>query len=83
MTRESFEQVALRLLHEAGRPMYGLELVEASNGLINESSLYVHLARMVGKGLVDSADENPPPARGLPRKLYRITALGQAARRAT
>ncbi len=70
----SKEQVILELLDTGER--YGLELVEASNGALKRGTVYVTLARMEAQGLVTSRHEDgPPPQGGLPRRLYRATAL--------
>jgi len=56
---------------------YGLELVDASGGALKRGSVYVILARMEGKGFVDSwQEERNPGASGLPRRLYRATPYG-------
>jgi DNA-binding PadR family transcriptional regulator len=61
----------------AGNDMYGLELVRASRGRLKRGTIYVTLGRMEEKGYVSSHLEPPPPeAGGLPRRLYRPTALG-------
>lgn len=69
------ERLILELLAEG--PRYGLELVELSNGALKRGTVYVTLGRMEAKGLVES-DQEPlsPGAIGLPRRVYRPTALG-------
>jgi DNA-binding PadR family transcriptional regulator len=73
------ELVVLRLLRDGASEMYGLQLVEASNGRLGRASIYVILSRMEDKGLLKShtppRDDHP----GLPRPRYRVTALGQRA----
>ena len=69
------ERLILELL--AGGPKYGLELVEASDGALKRGTVYVTLGRMETKGLVASEQEPlAPGAIGLPRRVYRPTALG-------
>jgi PadR family transcriptional regulator PadR len=71
------EAVILALLDEHG-DMYGLELVERSQGDLKRGTVYVTLARMEEKGLVST--RSPPRGEhvpGLPRPRYRIAALGQ------
>jgi PadR family transcriptional regulator, regulatory protein PadR len=70
------ERVILELLGARGE-LYGLELVDASNGDLKRGTVYVTLSRMEAKGIV-SARPEPAPARhsGLPRRRYRATALG-------
>jgi DNA-binding PadR family transcriptional regulator len=77
----SKELLVLRLLRDhAVSPMYGLELVKASDGGLGRASIYVVLARMEEKGYLKSStpkgDSEHP---GLPRPRYRITALGERA----
>ena len=69
------EVAVLELL--AGKEMYGLEMVKASDRL-TRGSIYVILNRMEDKGLVSSrvADESGPTAG---RRIYSITGLGQRA----
>jgi DNA-binding PadR family transcriptional regulator len=69
------ERLILELL--VSGPMYGLELVEQSGGALKRGTVYVTLGRMEAKGLVESRQEPlPPGAIGLPRRVYRPTALG-------
>jgi DNA-binding PadR family transcriptional regulator len=71
------------LLGEGSRELYGLEIVNGSNGRITRGSVYVILSRMVDKGLVESRTE-PAPDRmgGLPRVMYKPSGLGLRAYRA-
>lgn len=58
--------------------LYGLQLVAASRGRLKRGTVYVTLGRMEDKGFVTSREEAPPAAEGgLPRRLYRATALGR------
>ncbi len=76
------ERLILELLVAAG-PMYGLQLVEQSNGELKRGTVYVTLGRMEAKRYVESEQESlPPGAIGLPRRLYRPTALGERMLRA-
>lgn len=63
------EALILDLLSSRGS-LYGLQLVDASNGALKRGGIYVTLGRMEDKGLVTSA-----PAEG-GRRLYEPTALG-------
>jgi DNA-binding PadR family transcriptional regulator len=57
--------------------MYGLELVAGSRRRLKRGTVYVTLGRMEEKGYLTSRLEaGPPPGGGLPRRLYRPTALG-------
>ena len=72
------EYVILDLLR-SGREMYGLEMVKSADGKLKRGSVYVTLSRMEEKGYVESRQECDAPYAGLPRRLYRIVALGQRA----
>jgi len=70
------ERLILELLVSAG-PMFGLQLVADSGGALKRGTVYVTLQRMEEKGYVESEQEPARPgAIGLPRRLYRPTALG-------
>ena len=74
----SLEQVVLKLLIASSGEMYGLEMIEQSGGRLKRGTIYVMLGRMEEKGYVASRKEKPRSgARGLPRRLYKPTALGQ------
>lgn len=67
----------LALLRGAER--YGLELVDRSDGSIKRGSVYVLLGRLEERALVTSrAESRKERATGLPRRLYALTALGEA-----
>ena len=71
------ERLILQLLASEG-PMYGLQLVEHSDGTLKRGTVYVTLGRLEAKGLLESQQEPVPPgAIGLPRRIYRPTALGE------
>ncbi len=74
------ESEVLHLL-VANDEMYGLEIAKA--GGLAAGTIYVLLARMVVKGVIASFDETRGPnTRGKPRKMYRLTGLGQRVARA-
>jgi DNA-binding PadR family transcriptional regulator len=76
------ERLILDLLVAAG-PMYGLQLVEQSHGALKRGTVYVTLGRLEAKGFVESEQETlPAGAIGLPRRIYRPTALGERMLRA-
>ena len=76
------QRLILELLIGAG-PLYGLELVERSEGALKRGTVYVTLSRMEAKGFVTSEQETlPAGAIGLPRRRYRPTGLGERALRA-
>ena len=57
------ERLILELLASEG-PLYGLQLVDHSDGALKRGTVYVTLGRMEAKGLVESQQE--------PRELYRV-----------
>ena len=76
------ERLILEML-TAGGPMFGLQMVEQSDGALKRGTVYVTLGRMEAKGLVESEQEPlAPGAIGLPRRIYRPTALGERMLRA-
>jgi DNA-binding PadR family transcriptional regulator len=66
------ERTILKLLVARG-PSYGLELVQASKGVLKRGGIYVTLGRMEAKGLVTSSASDDG------RRRYRPTALGERA----
>ena len=69
------EHLILDLL--AKEEMFGLQLVEESQGALKRGTVYVTLGRMQDKRYVESwTEEQAPGAIGLPRRLYRPTAYG-------
>ena len=82
MTLPPQERLILEMLVARG-PTYGLQLVEQSAGALKRGTVYVTLGRMEMKGLVTSEQEpQPPGAIGLPRRIYRVTGLGERMLRA-
>jgi DNA-binding PadR family transcriptional regulator len=76
------QRLILELLVAQG-PMFGLQLVEASDGRLKRGTVYVTLGLLEQKGYVESEQETPEPgAIGLPRRVYRPTGLGERALRA-
>jgi len=76
------ERIILDLLIR-DEELYGLQIVERSNGGVKRGTVYVTLGRMQEKGYVESRTEAPVPgAIGLPRRLYRPTAYGAAVLKA-
>ena len=76
------EQTILELLASEG-PMYGLQIVERSGGALKRGTVYVTLGRMEAKRFVESEEQPLPPGGiGLPRRIYRLTALGERMLRA-
>ena len=67
----------LEVLAAADRELYGLDLVAA--GAVKRSWLYVVLARMEERGLIEGRENDSGPPHHLGRRLYRITDAGRAA----
>jgi DNA-binding PadR family transcriptional regulator len=69
------ERLIIELLttHEE---LFGLRMVELSDGRLKRGTVYVTLGRMQEKGYLESRQEPlPEGAIGLPRRLYRPTGL--------
>lgn len=76
------ERTILELLSSHG-PLYGLQLVQLSDGALKRGTVYATLGRMEDKGYLESEQEPlPEGAIGLPRRIYRPTALGSRVLRA-
>lgn len=76
------ERLILELLVSSG-PLYGMQLIERSEGALKRGTVYVTLGRMEAKGYLESEQEPLlPGAIGLPRRIYRPTALGMRVLRA-
>ena len=78
----SKEFVAMSLLVPAARKMYGLELVEQSGGELKRGTVYVTLNRLEDKGYIKSEKEPAAPGIAQPRRLYKVTGLGERVFRA-
>ena len=71
------ERLVLEMLREHTE-LYGLDLVKKSAGRLKRGTVYVTLGRMAEKGFVDSRQvAAPPKAGGLPRRLFKMTGLGE------
>jgi DNA-binding PadR family transcriptional regulator len=69
------ERTILELLG-AHEELFGLQMVELSDGRLKRGTVYVTLGRMHEKGYLESRQEPlPEGAIGLPRRLYRPTGL--------
>ena len=74
-TLSATERLIIELLAEHDE-LFGLRMVELSNGRLKRGTVYVTLGRMQEKGYLESRQEPlPPGAIGLPRRLYRPTGL--------
>jgi DNA-binding PadR family transcriptional regulator len=66
------------MLLSNGRELYGLEMVDASNGELKRGTIYVTLQRMKEKGFIDSKPApRPAPEVGIPRRVYWPTGHGR------
>jgi DNA-binding PadR family transcriptional regulator len=76
-TLSRLEVLVLKMLIERS-DLYGLQMVEQSDGHLKRGTIYVMLGRMEDKGFIESREEaQAPGAVGLPRRLYKITGFGQ------
>jgi len=74
----SKERLILELLLNApGCQLYGLEMVKQSGGELKRGTVYVTLERMSDKGFVTSEEIKEEGQSGLPRRVFRVTGLGQ------
>ena len=71
------ERLILELL-AGSDPLFGLQMVELSNGHLKRGTVYATLGRLEDKGYVTSEQEpRAPGAIGLPRRMYSPTAFGK------
>ena len=71
------EMLALEMLISNGE-MFGLEMVETSEGELKRGTIYVTLQRMGDKGYIESREEpRTMPEIGIPRRKYSATGLGE------
>lgn len=69
------ERLIVELL-AAHEELFGLRMVELSDGRLKRGTVYVTLGRMQEKGYLESRQEPlPEGAIGLPRRLYRPTGF--------
>lgn len=80
MRLSKIEYAILDILR-SGREVYGLEMIRESNGMLKTGTIYVTLGRMTDKKYVTSRAEEIPNYPGMPRRLYRISGLGEQALR--
>ena len=73
------ERMIIELL-AAHDELFGLQMVELSEGRLKRGTVYVTLGRMQDKGYLESRQEAlPVGAIGLPRRLYRPTGFAMRA----
>ncbi len=68
----------LRLLMENSAGLFGSDMIELSKGQLKRGSAYTTLQRMEDRGLIKS-ELKDGAAGDLPRRLHRITGLGQTS----
>jgi DNA-binding PadR family transcriptional regulator len=66
------------LIGNGAKEMYGLEMVQKSEGKLKKGTIYVLLDRLEKKGFVKGRTEQATGV-GIPRKLYKPTGLGRRA----
>ena len=72
------ESLILKLLINHGAELYGLQMVDYSEGKLKKGTVYVTLERMVNKGYVTSRKETGADSlTGVKRRLYKITGIGK------
>ena len=70
------ERLILDLLRQG--ELFGLQLVDRSEGALKRGTVYVTLGRMEEKGyIVSRLEDAPPDMGGMPRRLYKATPLGR------
>ncbi len=70
------EYLIMNLLIGSRGEMYGLQLVEKSDGALKRGTIYVTLSRLEEKGYISSKKEPEQPGVASPRRLYKPTGLG-------
>lgn len=74
--KKSKAHEVLELLRD-NHEMFGLELVNASDGKLKRGTIYVTLSRMEDNGWLKSQVEEPDGQPGMPRRLYSLTNAGK------
>lgn len=80
LSRKEF--LIMNLLVWGRGEMYGLQLVEASDGALKRGTVYVTLARLEDKGYITSKLESEKIGGASARRLYTFTGHGQRVYRA-
>jgi PadR family transcriptional regulator, regulatory protein PadR len=77
LTLSPKEHLILELLVQ-DEEMYGLQLVAGSRRRLKRGTVYVTLGRMEEKGyIVSRLEDAPADTGGMPRRIYKPTALGR------
>jgi DNA-binding PadR family transcriptional regulator len=78
VTTERFwasEILVIQILRDHPQGLYGLEIIQKSEGRLGRGTVYVPLGRLQERGYVERQDE-PSQHGGLPRPRYRLTRDG-------
>jgi len=75
----SIKELKVLELLATATELYGLQMVDSSQGALKRGTIYVTLSRMQKKGYVESWLDDESPSQGPPRRLYRITLPGRRA----
>src|ERR1044071_5651373 len=70
------ELEVLNILRCEPRGMYGLQIVDKSNGAVSRSAIYVVLGRLEEKGFVKRVVPKSDSHPGMPRPIYSLTGDG-------
>jgi PadR family transcriptional regulator, regulatory protein PadR len=71
------EALIIQLLLNSSEEMYGLQMIEKSNGKLKRGTIYITLQRMEGKRLIESKpQERTKPEIGIHRRVYKVTSYG-------
>jgi DNA-binding PadR family transcriptional regulator len=71
------EQSAMEILVSGiGKKLYGLSIVELSNGALKRGSVYITLSRLEERGFLKSQVEDAPVGT-IQRRVYKVTGTGQ------
>ncbi len=77
ITKISAKEYFILELLSKNSEMYGMKMVEASNGELKVGTIYPTLQRMEEKGLIGSREvQRDLPETGNPRRFYKITEYG-------
>ena len=75
------ERVIIDMLIAAETEMYGLGMVQKSDGNLKRGTVYVILPYMEKKGFIESrVEKKKPGVTGPPRRWYRLTDFGKRLR---
>lgn len=71
------ELTVMRILQDSPKGLYGLQIVERSEGAIKRGSIYVLTGRLIQKGFLSmEVPKAEPNYSGLPRPIYKLSGEG-------